>query len=75
MAWAVYAPTQGPLAGALAGLYVGASADVGIGLGLGANVLVGGSARTIALQPLSVEGEVAVNVTLGMSGLELRYVD
>ena len=75
MAWAVYAPTQGPLAGALAGLYVGASADVGVGLGLGANVLVGGSARTIALQPLSVEGEVAVDVTLGMSGLELRYVD
>jgi hypothetical protein len=36
---------------------------------------MGGSGRTIALQPLSVEGEVAVDVTVGMSGLELRAVD
>jgi len=75
MAWAVFAPTGGSFVGALAGVYFGASADVGVGLGLGANVLVGGNARSIALQPLSVEGEVAVDVTLGMSGLELRYVD
>jgi uncharacterized protein DUF992 len=75
LAWAVFAPTEGPFAGALAGIYYGASADIAVGLGLGANVLVGGSGRTIALQPLSVEGEVAMDVTLGMSGLELRYVD
>jgi len=75
LAWAVFAPTTGPFAGALAGLYYGASADAAVGVGLGANILVGGSGRTIALQPLSVEGEVAVDVTLGMSGLELRAVD
>jgi hypothetical protein len=34
--------------------YVGASGDVGIGLGAGANVLIGGSARTVALQPISL---------------------
>ena len=72
LAWAVFAPTQGIAAGALAGEYVGASGDIGLGLGVGANVLVGGSGRTIALQPLSVEGSVAVNVVLGVSMLKLR---
>lgn len=71
-AWAVLAPTAGVPAGALAGEYVGASGSVGLGLGAGVNVLVGGSARSIALQPVSVEGSVALNVSLGVSGLQLR---
>ena len=58
--------------GALTGTYAGVSGDVAIGLGLGANVLVGGSRRSIALQPLSVEGNVGVDVTLGVSRLRLR---
>ena len=29
-----------------------------LGLGLGAKVLIGGSRRTITLQPLSVEGQI-----------------
>jgi hypothetical protein len=74
LAWAVLAPTTGVPAGALAGEYVGASGDIGIGLGAGANVLVGGSGRTLALQPLSVQGSVAVNFVLGMSALKLRAV-
>jgi Protein of unknown function (DUF992) len=69
---AVLSPTAGPPPGALAGEYVGASADVGMGLGAGVNVLVGGSGRSFALQPVSVEGSVALNVTLGLSGLQLR---
>jgi hypothetical protein len=72
MGWAVLSPTAGPAPGALAGEYIGASADVGMGLGAGVNVLVGGSGRSFALQPVSVEGSVAVNVTLGLSGLQLR---
>ncbi len=72
LAWAVFAPTAGAPAGALAGEYIGASGDVGLGLGVGGNVLLGGSGRTIALQPVSVEGSVAVNVTLGVSALKLR---
>ena len=72
--WAVLAPTAGPPPGTLAGKYVGASGDVGMGLGAGVNVLVGGSGRSFALQPVSVEGSVAVNVTLGLSGLQLRAV-
>lgn len=72
MGWAVLSPTAGPPPGALAGEYVGASADVGLGLGAGVNVLVGGSGRSFALQPVSVEGSVALDVTLGLSGLQLR---
>jgi hypothetical protein len=74
LAWTVFAPTQGAPAGALAGEYVGASGDVGLGVGAGANVLVGGSGRTFALQPLSLEGSIAVNITLGVSMLKLRAV-
>jgi hypothetical protein len=74
LGWAVLAPTAGPPPGALAGEYVGATGEVGMGLGAGVNVLVGGSGRSFALQPVSVEGSVAVNVTLGLSGLQLRAV-
>jgi len=72
LGWAVYAPTTGVPAGALAGEYVGASGDIGIIAGVGTNILVGGSARTFALPPISLEGSVAVNVALGISGLKLR---
>lgn len=72
LGWAVFAPTTGIPYGALAGEYVGVSGDLGIGLGAGANVLVGGSNRTIALQPLSLEGSIAVNVVVGLSSLNLR---
>jgi hypothetical protein len=72
LAWAVLAPTVGVPFGALAGEYVGASADAALGLGVGTNVLVGGSGRTIALQPISVEGSIAVDVALGVSALKLR---
>jgi Protein of unknown function (DUF992) len=73
-AWAVFGPASGIPYGALAGEYVGASGDVGIGLGAGANVLVGGSNRSIALQPVSLEGSVALNVVAGLSQLKLRPV-
>jgi len=74
LAWGVLAPTAGVPAGALGGTYVGASSDVALGLGVGANVLVGGSNRSFALQPVSVEGSVALDVTLGLSALQLRWV-
>jgi len=72
LGWAVFAPTAGPPPGALAGEYVGASGDIGLGLGAGANMLVGGSERRFAPQPVSVEGSVAIDVTVGLSGLQLR---
>jgi hypothetical protein len=73
LARAVLAPTSGVPAGALAGEYVGASGDVALGAGVGANVLIAGSQRSFALQPVS-EGSVALDVTLGLSVLQSRYV-
>jgi hypothetical protein len=35
---------------------------------------VGGSGRSFALQPVSLEGSVAINVVVGLSGLQLRPV-
>jgi hypothetical protein len=55
MIWAVFAPTNRRF-GALAGHYGGASAEATVGAGSGANVLVGGSNRTVTLQPVSVQG-------------------
>jgi hypothetical protein len=72
MAWAVIAPTTGLQAHALAGKYVGASGDVSLGLGAGAKVLVGGSHQTVTLQPVSVEGQVGVNLALAVAGLTLK---
>jgi Protein of unknown function (DUF992) len=74
LAWGVIAPGSGPARGALAGTYVGASGSIGVGVGVGANVLVGGSNRSISLQPLSVEGSVGINLSLGVSGLTLTWV-
>ena len=71
MIWSVYAPTTRRF-GALAGHYSGASAEATVGAGLGANVLVGGSARTVALQPVSVQGQTGLNVAVGVTGLELH---
>lgn len=72
LAWQVYAPTAGPLNGALAGTYVGPSGEIGVGVG--ANILFGGSGRSYALQPVSLSGEVALNVSVGISTIELRWV-
>jgi hypothetical protein len=71
MVWAVYAPTNRRF-GALAGHYVGATAEATVGAGLGANVLIGGSNRTVALQPVSVQGQAGLNVAAGVAGLDLR---
>jgi len=71
LVWAVYAPTNAgryPLAGS----YGGASAEATVGAGLGANALIGGSDRTITLQPLSLQGQEGISVAAGIAGLELH---
>jgi|SRR5579872_920559 hypothetical protein len=72
MVWAVFAPISRHYRGALAGTYVGVTADAAVGLGLGANALVGGSHRSIALQPLSVEANTGVDLTAGVTRLRLH---
>ena len=70
LTWAVFA-TGPAVPGVLAGNYVGATAEATVGAGLGANVLVGGSQQSIALQPLSVSGQTGLNLALGVSSFEL----
>jgi hypothetical protein len=41
-------------------------------VGLGANVLVGGSQNSIALQPLSVQGSTGFDISAGLESLDLR---
>src|SRR5712672_4108699 len=72
LAWGVYAPVARLGPGDLSGDYVGAQGSASVGVGLGGNVLVGGSANSIALQPLSVQGQVGLNVAAGLESLELR---
>jgi hypothetical protein len=72
MGWAVFAPTSGLPHGALRGNYVGASGDASLGVGAGGKLLVGGSHRTVSLQPLALQGQVGVNLALGVAGLALR---
>jgi Protein of unknown function (DUF992) len=70
--WAVLAPTEASYRpGALAGSYVGASAEVTVGGGVGANALIGGSDRTFVLQPVSVQAQEGLNLAVGLSSFEL----
>ena len=73
MAWAVFMPTRGSQYGALAGSYGGVSGDLSLGVGVGGNILVGGSDRSVTLQPFSVEGNTGVNLAIGASGMVLQF--
>jgi hypothetical protein len=72
LGWAVYAPVARLGPGDLAGTYAGAQGSATLGIGVGGNVLVGGSDNSIALQPLSLQGQVGLGVAAGLESLELR---
>ena len=74
MIWAVLAPSADVKAGALAGTYAGATAEVAAGAGVGANVLVGGG-KSISLQPLSISGAQGINVAAGLGVLDLKAAE
>ena len=69
--WAVLAPKTGLRPGALSGRYAGVSAEASAGAGVGANALVGGLERSIALNPLSVQTQEGLNIAAGVAGLRL----
>jgi Protein of unknown function (DUF992) len=70
MVWAVFSNTvAGP--GFLAGDYFGASGEATVGAGVGANVLLGGSNRTVALQPISLSGQTGLNLAIAVAALQL----
>ena len=74
LAWVVIASAAGVPEGALQGKYAGVGADASVGAGVGANVLVGGTGRAFSLQPLSVEGEVGLNLAAGVTTVTLTDV-
>jgi hypothetical protein len=72
ISWAVLAPTANLPPRSLNGTYAGVSAEATVGVGVGANALVGGSVRSIVLQPLSVQAQEGLNIAAGVSSLQLR---
>ena len=71
--WTVVAPSANIGPGSLAGTYAGATGSATVGVGVGANVLVGGSGNSIALQPVSIEGTTGLNVAAGIAQMTLTY--
>ncbi len=76
MQWLVLAPSNNIYApGALAGDYVGASAEASAVVGAGANLLIGGSSKSFTLQPISVQSQTGLNLAVGVSQFQLRSAD
>ncbi|UPJ64510.1 DUF992 domain-containing protein [Bradyrhizobium sp. 191] len=71
LSWAVFAKNSRIGPATLRGNYVGASGSVAFGPGLGANVLIGGSRRSVMLQPLSIERSIGINLAAGVTNLTL----
>jgi uncharacterized protein DUF992 len=70
--WAVFAPANDVGPGALAGDFAGGSGSVAAGYGVGANALFGGGNKSIALQPVSIEGIKGLNLAAAIAVLTLR---
>ena len=73
MVWQVIAPTSDVAAGSLEGKYGGVTAGATAGLGVGANVLIGGLDKSIALQPVSLEGNSGLALSAGVGFIELKH--
>jgi hypothetical protein len=72
IAWAVLAPTANLPPRSLVGTYGGVSAEATVVGGVGANALIGGSSKSIVLQPLSVQAQQGLNIAAGVASLQLR---
>ncbi len=73
ISWLVFAPSGKNVSRALAGGYVGVTAEVTVGGGVGANLLVGGINKSITLQPLSVQVQEGFNIAAGIGNMNLKY--
>ncbi len=72
--WGVLGPSKQVAPGSLAGGYGGLAAEATVGVGVGANALIGGSNKSIVLQPVSVQAQEGLNIAAGFSSIELTYV-
>ena len=73
--WAVFAPTAGYHRGSLRGTYLGAAAEATLGAGIAANVLLGGTGGSIQLQPVSVGGQLGLNVAAAGTTVTLKAIN
>ena len=73
--WAVFAPTAGYHRGSLRGTYLGAAAEATLGAGVAANVLLGGTGGSIQLQPVSVGGQLGLNVAAAGTTVTLKAIN
>jgi hypothetical protein len=74
LVWAVFAPTAGYHKGSLRGTYLGAAAEATLGAGVVANVLLGGTGGSIQLQPVSIGGQVGLNVAAAGTTVTLKAI-
>ena len=72
LVWTVLGTTVDVAEGALEGGYGGLTAGLAVGIGANANALIGGSGKSIVLQPISVEGQTGLNLSAGVAGLTLE---
>lgn len=72
MEWAILAPSKEVPKGALAGDYIGVTAEATASVGVGANVLVGGMEKSFTLQPISVQGQRGLNIAAGVASMSLK---
>ena len=72
LVWQVLGSTDGRRGPLLVGEYGGVSAEATVALGVGANALIGGSNKSIVLQPVSVQGQTGLNVAVGVTGMTIR---
>lgn len=69
--WTVLGSSEKVPSKILIGNYAGVSAEASVALGAGANALIGGSDKSVILQPLSVQGQKGLNLAVGVTGLTL----
>lgn len=70
--WGVLATSTQIPGEALLGEFFGVAADASLGFGAGAQILVGGTAQSLVLQPLSVQGQIGINIAVSVASLTLR---
>lgn len=73
MVWYVFSPANSDAPGALAGDYVGGSADVSLGVGAGVRALIGGLDLSISLQPAAISGQEGIGIAAGIESFELTF--
>lgn len=72
LVWTVLGSTTDMPANALEGSYGGVTAGATVGIGASANALIGGSNKSVVLQPVSVQGQTGLNLSAGVAGLQLN---